>query len=358
MRRGASRKEFAVFRSEDDRGAGGVPLAVPIAQSAASPGRVPAAARPSSALTVPSPTVAPTGAATSGLVGRFHALSADLRGSIIQVVSFLFFTLLAVCVKLIGSRVPVVEILFFRQVLILVFMLPFHMGDLGGLVRTRRPGFQVARGLVAATSMVLGFTALIHLPLADANAIGFAEVLFMTAGAALVLKEKVDWRRWAATGVGLAGVTVMLSPAGAGLSIWTLTALAAPLFGAATTIMVRLMAERESTSTILFWQSAVIIAALAVPTAWFWVTPTVDEMALLLVIGLCGLAGQWLYTRAYQIGEAAALAPMHFSRLLMAAVMGFLLFGEMPTVATVLGAALVIGATIYTLNRNATRVPA
>jgi drug/metabolite transporter (DMT)-like permease len=228
-------------------------------------------------------------------------------------------------------------------------------GAIGKVATTVAPRFQLARGFIATLSMGIGFFAVANLPLADSNALGFSEVLYTTLGAALVLKETVGWRRWLATSVGLVGVFVMLSPFGSGVSIYTLMAVIAPAFGAATSIMVRMKAGAESTQTLLFWNALVSFVMMAPVAALLWTTPGPADAGAIVVISVLGYVAQWSYTRAYQIGQAAALAPMHFTRLLIAGVAGWIVFGEVPTVATVGGAVLVVAATVYTLKRNAVR---
>lgn len=289
------------------------------------------------------------------LSAGWRGLGGNLRGSLLCVLSFIIFTTLATILRDVVTRVPVIEILLLRQGVTLVLVALICRGRLVAVVTSGGLGFQLARGVTATVAMTIGFTAVANLPLADSNALGFVEVLFTTLGAALVLKEQVGWRRWAATAVGLVGVSVMLSPFGSGVTVYTFMAVLAPAFGAAVSIMVRLKAGTETTETFLFWNAFVGFVVLAPVAAFVWVAPAPGDLARILAIGLLGFAAQWTYTRAYQMGEAAALAPMHFTRLIIAAVAGWFAFAEVPNVATMAGAVLVVAATVYTLKRNAAR---
>lgn len=289
------------------------------------------------------------------LAAGWRGLGGNLRGSLLCVLSFIIFTTLATILRDVVTRVPVIEILLLRQGVTLVLVALICRGRLVAVVTSGGLGFQLARGVTATVAMTIGFTAVANLPLADSNALGFVEVLFTTLGAALVLKEQVGWRRWAATAVGLVGVSVMLSPFGSGVTVYTFMAVVAPAFGAAVSIMVRLKAGTETTETFLFWNAFVGFVVLAPVAAFVWVTPAPADLLRILAIGLLGFAAQWTYTRAYQMGEAAALAPMHFTRLIIAAVAGWFAFAEVPNVATMAGAVLVVAATVYTLKRNAAR---
>lgn len=295
------------------------------------------------------------GARRRRLAAGWRGLGGNLRGSLLCVLSFTIFTALATLLRDVVTRVPVIEILLLRQGVTLVLVALVCRGRLAAVVTSGGFGFQLARGVTATVAMTIGFTAVANLPLADSNALGFVEVLFTTLGAALILKEQVGWRRWAATAVGLVGVGVMLSPFGSGITVYTFMAVVAPAFGAAVSIMVRLKAGTETTETFLFWNAFVGFVVLAPVAAFVWVNPAPADLLRILAIGLLGFAAQWTYTRAYQMGEAAALAPMHFTRLIIAAIAGWLAFAEVPNVATMAGAVLVVAATVYTLKRNAAR---
>lgn len=303
---------------------------------------------------------APTGAVAKlrqGLARRWQGASPNLRGSIYMFSAMLVYAVMVGGIKHVGSAIPLVQILLIRQIIMSLVIMAIAGAALPVLLRTTRPGLQVLRGVVTLISMLFGFTAIIMIPLAQATAIGFSQVLFVTIAAVLVLKETVDARRWVATAIGFAGVLIMLNPFGDGLNIYALMAVGGALFSAAITISVRMLAATERTETILLWQGGVLILALAVPTWLLWVSPTAEQWIWLVVLSLFGTAGQWLITRAYQVGEAAALAPLDFSRLIISSFTGFVFFAEIPALATWIGAAIVIGATLYTIRRNARQRP-
>ena len=145
----------------------------------------------------------------------------------------------------------------------------------------------------------------------------------------------------------------MLNPSAEGLNIWALMSVGGALFGAGITVSVRILGTSERTETILIYQGLVLMIVLAWPAFAFWVWPTPEQWFWLVLLSLFGTAGQWLITKAYQVGEAAALAPLDFSRLILAGFTGFIFFSEVPTATTLIGAAIVIGATLYTMRRNA-----
>ncbi len=281
--------------------------------------------------------------------------SPNLRGSVMMTGAFLLFSVMLTCIKLVGDRIAIPQILIVRQTVMMAIIFALAGRDLPRLVRTDRPRLQLVRGLFSLGAMSCGFTAIVHMPMAEATAIGFSQVLFVTLAAIVILHEVVDGRRWIAMAAGFCGVMIMLKPSGGVMNAYALLAILGAMFGAGITITVRILGDRENTTTILIWQGIVVLAALATPGWLSWQAPTVSEWVLMIVLGLVGLGGQWLITRAYQIGEASALAPLDFMRLLLATLSGYLVFSEVPDLATIVGATLVVGGTFYTMRRNALR---
>ncbi len=283
--------------------------------------------------------------------------SPNLRGSVYMLSALLVYAVMVGAIKHVGGVIPLVQILLIRQVIMSVIILGFAAGGLRPLLRTRRPGLQIIRSLLTLAAMLCGFTAVIQIPLAQATAIGFSQVLFVTIAAVIILKEVVDARRWAATVIGFVGVLVMLKPGGDGLDAFALLAVAGAVLNAGITVSVRMLAATERTDTILIWQGMVMIGVLALPAWLWWVPPDAAQWFWLIVLSLFGTAGQWLITRAYQVGEAAALAPLDFSRLILASLTGFVFFAEIPALSTWIGAGIVVGATLYTIRKNARPFP-
>lgn len=263
------------------------------------------------------------------------------------------FSLMAMLIKLLGARLPVVQILFVRQVVMLICIAPLIWRAFPDALKTDRIGLHTFRVLAALFAMLTGFTALVHLPLADATAISFAKTLFVTVLAVVVLHEAVGPRRWSATLVGFVGVLVVVQPTGEGLNAYALMALASALAVAGIMVSLRLLTRTERSITIMAYQAIALTVLLAPASLWWWVTPTPIEWLGLLGIGVFATLGQWCNVAGFRTGEAAAIAPMDYTRILFATVLGLLVFQEVPTLATLAGSALIIGATLYTLKRNA-----
>ncbi len=294
----------------------------------------------------------------TALRARFGALQPNLAASWLMILSFLVFSCMAVMARSISGDIPVIEMVLVRQAMAMLFMAPLFWRRRSDIRHPRRPGLHALRGVTAVGAMTCGLSAVILIPLADATAIQMAEVLLVTAFAALLLREKVGWRRWLATAVGFVGVAIMVRPFGAGVDPFAAVALLGALFGACNMVILRVGASADRIETVLFWQGIVVLVLVTPPAVWFWVTPDAGQAVTLLGMSLIYTLGMWLFTTALRMGETSALAPLHYLRLILMAATGWLVYSEIPTWPTVIGAGLVLGAATYTLQRNAQMRPA
>lgn len=280
-------------------------------------------------------------------------LPRDLLASLLIIGAFMVFTAMAVLVRLAAEQLAVVVIVFIRQIMTMLLMTPFFWANRRQIRHPAGLRMHALRGLTAVGAMLCGLSAVVHVPFADVTAMQMTEVLFITALAALLLGETVGWRRWLATGLGFVGVLVMLQPFAGGIEPFMLVALLGAGFGASAVISLRLGSMHDSAVTVLFYQGLVVIGLTAPLAVWFWTPPSLEVLRIVLLMSVIMALGQWLFTTALRMGEAAALAPLNYLRLLMMAGVGFWLYGEVPSWATVAGAVLIVGSASYTLHRNA-----
>jgi drug/metabolite transporter (DMT)-like permease len=166
--------------------------------------------------------------------------------------------------------------------------------------------------------------------------------------AVFVLGEKVGPRRIAATAVGFCGVLVMLQPGGDTSLSWpALAALASSLMFAMTITGMKVMTRDHSTTTLLVWAGTLGVIMSLPPALFVWRWPSFVDLCLLSTMGVLGTVTQWAYIKGMGIGDAAAMAPVDYTRLIFALVLGYALFGDVPNAVTMLGAAIVIGSTLY-----------
>ncbi len=284
-------------------------------------------------------------------------MPANLVASVLMVSAFLTFTLMAVLIRTVGAAIPIVEVVFVRQFLAMVIFAPLFWREREKIRRSSGLKLHLGRGFSATFSMICGLTATLMIPLADVTAIQMAEVLIVTALGAIVLREQVGWRRWLAAAVGFVGVLVMVRPFGEGLGPFAYVALAGAFFGALNMLFVRAGAKHDSIGTVLFWQGLVVLTLVTPLAMAKWVWPTPWEAGMLAFMSLVFFLGLWLITAALRMGETSALAPLHYLRLIMMGAVGWAIYGETPTVHTIVGAALILTAATYTIRRNAQKAP-
>jgi drug/metabolite transporter (DMT)-like permease len=186
------------------------------------------------------------------------------------------------------------------------------------------------------------------MPLADANALSFTRALWLVPLAVFVLGEKVGPRRIVATLVGFGGVLVMLQPGGeTGLGLPAMAALASSLMFAMTITGMKVMTRDHSTTTLLVWAGTLGVIMSLPPALMVWAWPSFVDFLLLSAMGVLGAVTQACYIKGMSIGDAAAMAPIDYTRLVFASILGYALFSDIPNHITLLGAAIVIGSTLY-----------
>jgi len=276
--------------------------------------------------------------------------------------SAIAFTVMTMLIKMLGEDYPAALQTFYRQLAGMIVLLPMILRDPRGSFRTTRPGILIFRALAGTTGMILAFYAYQKLPLADANALSFTRTLWVVPLAAVVLKERIGARRIIATTIGFLGALLMLQPAAASgdayLSAPALAALASALLIAMTVTGMKFMTRDHTTMTLMAW-SAALGLVLAVPPALFvWRWPAPVDLLLLATMGVLGTITQACYIKGMAEGDATVMAPVDYSRLVFAIILGFLLFGEIPNSLTMLGAGIIIASTLYiTIRESRLGVP-
>lgn len=286
-----------------------------------------------------------------------------LTGIMLKIVSVAVFVAMSSCIKAAGT-VPAGQIVFFRSffaIFPIVVFLAFQ-GKLGTAFSTKRPLNHIARGVVGVCAMGLGFIALIRLPLPEAIALNYAQPLLVVVFSSIFLGEAIRVYRWSAVAVGLVGVLVISWPeltllgSGAALGdqevLGVIAALVAAAMSAVAMLLVRNLVQSEPTATIVLWFSvtASLLALLSLPFGWQALTPA--QAGLLIAAGFCGGLAQILMTAAYRHAEASVVAPFEYTSMLLGIVVGYLAFGDVPTVHMLIGGVIVVAAGIFIIWRE------
>jgi drug/metabolite transporter (DMT)-like permease len=290
--------------------------------------------------------------------GRAAPARADrpFRGIALVLASTVFLGTSDVTAKYLSVTLPSIEIAWIRFLTFAIIMVPAMLpGSPLYALRTRRPGLQLMRGVALLASSLFFISGLRFLPIAEASATGFVSPLFVTALSIVFLSESVGMRRWLATAVGLVGVLIVLRPGSSAFHPAALFPIVSALAWACTLIMTRMMSGSEHASTTMTYSSIAGVCILSALVPLVWVTPNWHDILFGILIGVASTAGQWIVVLAFRYADASVLAPFSYTQLLWVSILGFIIFGEVPDVWTVTGAAIIVASGLYTAHRERIR---
>jgi len=278
------------------------------------------------------------------------------KGIALILASTVFLGTSDVTAKYLSATLPSIEIAWIRFLTFALIMSPAMLpGSPLYALRTARPGLQVMRGIALLGSSLFFISGLRFLPIAEASATGFVSPLFVTALSIVLLGESVGVRRWLATAIGLIGVLIILRPGTSAFHPAAFFPIISALAWAATLIMTRMMSGRELAITTMTYSSIVGVGILSVLVPFVWVAPTWHDVMLGIFIGVASTVGQWIVVLAFRYADASVLAPFSYTQLLWVSILGFLIFGEIPDIWTVIGAAFIVASGLYTAHRERVR---
>ena len=278
------------------------------------------------------------------------------KGIALILASTVFLGLSDVTAKYLSSSLPSIEITWIRFLVFFLIMTPAMIpGSPLYALKTSRRGLQFMRGATVLGSSLFFITGLGFLPIAEASATGFVAPLFVTALSIVFLNEVVGLRRWIATAVGLLGVIIILRPGTGAFHIAAAFPLVSALCWACTLIMTRMLSGTERAITTMTYSSIAGVLILSALVPFVWVAPTWQAIALGVFIGVASTAGQWIVVLAFRYADASVLAPFSYTQLLWVSLLGFFVFGEIPTVWTVAGAGFIVASGLYTAHRERVR---
>lgn len=222
-----------------------------------------------------------------------------------------------------------------------------------GAWRTQRPLAHLLRGALGLSTMVVAFSALTYLPLAEAATIGFVAPLFSVMLSALILREPVGRHRWSAVALGLIGVLIVMQPGGASLPPIGLGLALLAAFGVAgVTITIRQIGRTESTPTTVLWFTCFAIVVTGAFLPHYGALHDGPTWAILISLGLFGGIGQLFLTSSLRFAPVPVVVPFDYAQLLWAVLLGWALWDTRPPATTWIGAAVIVASGLYTLYRE------
>jgi drug/metabolite transporter (DMT)-like permease len=277
---------------------------------------------------------------------------AALAGILLMLGGIFLFAVNDAMGKWLVATYTVGQLLLIRSIAALVVLAPFIRREgLGAFRIAPRPGLQILR-VIFSTLEVAGFYwAVSYLPLADVMTYYLAGPIYVTAISAVFLREHVGWRRWFAVCIGFAGVVIALRPTTASVS-WPATIALAGSFAFSFLMIVTRHLRGTSDTVLITGQTVAALAFGAVLAPFHWVTPSPRDTALLALLGVVAMIAHVCVNRSLKLAPASVVVPYQYSMIVWAIVFGVLVFGDIPDIAMLVGAAIIIGAGLYIFLRE------
>ena len=275
-------------------------------------------------------------------------------GMVAAMGAFFMFSIMVVFAKLLSKNHSVIEIAFYRNAIgsVPFLFMVFALGRREILVLRSQLRLVGLRAVIGTVSLTVTFMAYSMMPLADVTALLFTSSLFIPILGVFFLRESVGKYRWAAVAMGFAGVAIMAQPSGNVYLLGVAVTLCAAFMHAILQIILRYLGRYESPETVslYFFIIGTFITAVAMP--FVAVTPTTDEIPLLLGVGLSGSAAQWLLSTALKNAPATTVSVFNYSGIIWATLFGWMIWNEFPLPTVMAGAAVVIASNILMIWRE------
>lgn len=281
------------------------------------------------------------------------ALPGPVRAGLWMTVSALLYACTTTVVRHLAQDMPTFEIVFLRNLFALLFIVPWLIRAGAGALATRRLGLHFTRGLTSMINVSCQVGALALIPVADMAAISFLQPIFGSAIAIVALGEASNGRRWRAVILGFIGAMLIIRPGFETVNIGIGLALGSALAGSVVAIMIKYMLRTETPDAVAAYLFIFQTAISLVPALLVWRDPTWQQLGWLAVLGLGSLSLQRTFNRAMLAADATVALPFNFTRLIWAAALGFIVFGELPGAWTWIGGAVIFAASIQLSRREA-----
>jgi drug/metabolite transporter (DMT)-like permease len=279
------------------------------------------------------------------------ARSARLAGVGLMLLAVFMFSFGDALGKFLVRTYAVGQLLSLRAVAALIVLSPLVWRHRRDFVRMERPLLQLLRVFLSTIEVAAFFLAVVYLPLADVITYYLACPIFVTALSAIVLRERVGWRRWVAILVGFAGVLIAMRPSAQTISWPAIIALGGSMSFSVLMLITRHL--RATPDVVMATSQFVGTFLLGVVMAPFgWATPSAASLAMFAAAGCISVSALFCVNRALKLAPASVVVPFQYSMIVWAVIFGLVVFGDTPSPATIAGAAIIIGAGLYIFLRE------
>ena len=272
------------------------------------------------------------------------------RGAAFMLTAALLFAATGAIIKYVSATLSNEMVVFFRNLFGLAVLAPWILRHGPRYYATRHLRFHLVRAMAGLAAMYCYFYALSRLPLAEAVLLNYSAPLFIPLAALLWVGERFSPRLWWPIGIGFIGIGLILKPGLSLLAPIALIGVAAGIFSALAMAGIRKLTHTEPVTRVVFYFSLFATIGSALPLLWAWQSPPVELWFVLFLIGAISTAAQLLLTRAYAYAPAAQVGPFSYGTVVFAALLGWLLWSEIPDTLSAGGTLLVIAAGILTIH--------
>lgn len=284
----------------------------------------------------------------------FRVMPRNLRGLLLMTFSVGFATGTHAVIRHLGTDLPPQEVVVIRHVFALAVLSPFILrAGLQETFRTEHFRLHAVRGVIGGVNALAWYTGLTLVPFIVATSLSFLASLFVTVGAVLFLGERAGARRWTAVAIGFCGALIILRPGIEVISPGSLIILLSAVLSGASMLLMKQLTRTDSPLTIVAYMYLFRIGVAAVPAAWTWVWPSWESLAWFVLIGAVSSVTNIAQAQAFKDADATLLAPVRFTRLIWAALIGLVVFAEVPDIWTWTGGMVIAGSISYIAFREA-----
>jgi drug/metabolite transporter (DMT)-like permease len=269
-----------------------------------------------------------------------------IRAIAFMMVGGLSMVLMQASVKLLSDALHPFVITLFRALLVFIIILPILLWNGLGTVKTSSVKLQVIRGGVGGVCMLCMFTGFSLVSLPEATSLLFTVPIFATILSVMFLSERVGIKRWGAIFLGFAGILVITRP-DVSLNLGHLLLLSAAILWSISIVIAKKLTEKDTIISITFWQAMGCVPLALIASLFVWETPTLIQLLYLLGIAGLGTLGHALVYASLKLGKVSFLLPLDYIRIIWSTLLGFLLFGSLPTLYLYAGTFLIISATAF-----------
>lgn len=250
-------------------------------------------------------------------------------------------------VRLIADQVHVFEIIFVRASFGLLFILPMLIKGRGIYLKPKKPGLNILCGALAFIATFCFYFAAKYMPLADITAIHFIRPVFAAYAAAIILGEVLSGRRILAFAMAVVGAAIIIRPGYVDFNVGILFVFGVIAVQSWNPINRKKLSAVEHPDTVAVWNVLVVLPLGAICTIFVWTTPTLEQLGWMAAIGILEMINQRVLARAYVQGDAILVVGLHYTRLPIAAIIGFLMFGDVPEIWIWIGGTVIAFAAIF-----------